>query len=60
MMGRKEKLVGDEWDMICWRGCYLYLMRAGAKKKLKRNINHRARGRERKQISKIKEELNEN
>jgi len=57
MMGRKEKLVGDECDMICWRGCYLYLMRAGAKKKLKRNINHRARCRERKRISKIKEEL---
>lgn len=57
MMGRKEKLITDEIDMVCWRGQYLYLRKAGRKKQLKRFIHKRERNRTRAELDAFKEDL---
>lgn len=43
MMGRRQKLIGDEIDLIRWRRMYKYLERAGTSRRLKRRMNKRYR-----------------
>lgn len=44
MRGRKIKLIdGDEYDVICAKGVYKYLGRAGVSSAIKRRIRRRER-----------------
>ncbi len=45
MMGRRQKLSGDGWDVVHpWRRrIYCYLQRAGAAKAVKRRLNRAER-----------------